>query len=230
MRKLMACLVALVATSAANAVPIVYTTDFIPNGTRTGFNGFEAIPNNGIFFTGGAGPYAEGGISVTQVNGNAGNDIWATFFSPEGNFGWYPNGGDNGYTRITMTDGSDFGNVGFLLATGYGSSVAGYELWNNGVLILSGTLPGLTNGSTSLGQYLGFGGGGFDEIRLRDIFTGGGSPLPVNGGASGLNALAIDAIEISAVPEPISLVVFGGLIVGGGLVARKRLLAKKAVA
>ncbi len=212
---------ALVAASVGSAAPIVYTADFIPNSTRTGFNGFEAIPNDGTFFTGGIGPYTEGGISVTQVNGGPGNDIYVTFFSPEGNFGWYPNGGDIGYTRITLSGGSDFGNVGFLLATGYPSSTAGYEVWNNGVLILSGTLSGLMNGSSSAGLYLGFGGGGFDEIRLRDVFSG--NPLPVNQG--GTNALTIDAIEISAVavvPEPATLAVFGGIALAGALGYRRR--------
>jgi hypothetical protein len=41
----------------AQAVPIVQTIDFINDGTRSHFNGFESISktNNGYFYTGGGG-------------------------------------------------------------------------------------------------------------------------------------------------------------------------------
>ena len=59
--------------SGSHAAIVVHTSDFIPDGSRTHFNGFEAIPNDGTFYTGGNGPYAEGGITVEQINGNAGS-------------------------------------------------------------------------------------------------------------------------------------------------------------
>jgi hypothetical protein len=106
----------LAATAGSAQAVVVHVSDFIPDGSRTNFNGFESIPNDGTFFTGGSGPYVEDGIQVQQINGDAGNDIWVTYLSwgAEGAHAWYPTGGDNGYTRVTMADGSEFGSVGFL--------------------------------------------------------------------------------------------------------------------
>jgi hypothetical protein len=167
-------------------------TDFIPDNSRVGFMGFEALPvtdfSGGVALT-----YQEGGILIEQVNGGP-NDIWTTYFTPEGERGWYPNAGDFGYTRLTLTSGEDFQNVGFLLGTGRLSapSFATYALMNDGVAILTGSLD-LTG---VMQQYLGFGGGGFDEVWLREQIHVPGEFL--NGTENGL---AIDAIEISNVPD-----------------------------
>lgn len=186
-------LCALLARPAA-ATPITYTVDFIADGSRSAFNGFESIPNDGTYYTGGPGPYTEDGISVTQVNGDAGNDIWLTFFSPEGNYGWYPNGGDHGYTRITLLSGDDFNSVGLLRSTGSNFGTLFYELYQNSILVSAGFVPQPANGQPA---YLGWSGGGFDEIRLRDDC----------GGLDVCNAVAIDAIETA--PEPATLFLFG---------------------
>jgi len=74
-----AALLALVAISEAQAVPILHTSDFIADANRSHFNDFESIPNDGTFFTGASGPYNGDGISVTQMNGDSGNDIWVTY-------------------------------------------------------------------------------------------------------------------------------------------------------
>jgi hypothetical protein len=163
----------------------VQTTDFIPDGSRTGFNGLESIPNDGTFFTGGAGPYTEGGISVEQINGDAGNDIWVTYFHPGGAFGWYSNGGDFGFTKITLAGGGQFNDVGFDYGTGfYPSGVTTYySLWLAGVPIASGSI------NSGIG-YLGFSGGGFDEIQLSD------------GIGIAVNAAAVDNIEIASSKVP----------------------------
>jgi hypothetical protein len=200
----------------ATAGPIVRLTDFIPDGSRTSFNGFEGIPHAFNFFaidsfTGGSGPYTEGGISVNQVNSNLGNPISVAFFHPEGSFGWYPSGGDHGFTRITLESGGDFDAVGLLRGTGNSSdtNLMFYELREGGVTVLSGSVSNNNNGGAGL--YLGFSGGGFDEILLRNGDVGA-----VTNGS--LNGLAIDAIEtsnsLSATPEPASLILLGTGIAG----------------
>lgn len=197
---------ALAIAAPAQASIIVHTTDFINNGSRSHFNGFENIPNDGVSFTGGSGPYTEDTIQVTQANGDPGNDIWVTssfWVGFEGAFGWYPNGGDNGYTTISLAGGGLFDSVGFNYGSGFfvPSNIL-YELLLNNVVVLSGSLPLTACSDCESGlNYLGFSGGGFDTVRLRD--TGGG-PGTVTDGT--FQALAIDSIEtLNEVPEPSTL-------------------------
>lgn len=193
-------MISFVAIQPAYAAIITHSTDFIADGMRANFNGFEGIPNNGTYYTGGSGPYSEGGITVQQINSTSpiwiGYNFWA---GTSGNV-WYPNGGDFGYTKITLTDGTDFSDVGFNLGSGGNVSLAVYELYDNGVLVLAGT----SSISTS---YLGFSGGGFDTILVRDNLTGTNSNV-ANGESQ---ALAIDSIETQGgtVPEPATLGLLG---------------------
>ncbi len=213
----MSCLALLmIAAGQVQAAFVVHTTDFIANGSRSHFNGFENIPNDGVFYTGGAGPYTEDTIAVQQVN--ATSPIWVTYSSGlsslEGNFAWYPNGGDTGYTQISLSGGADFDAVGFRVGTGYFSGVSQYlyELLDNNVVVLSGAVSGAST-------YLGFEGGVFDTIRVRDSLSGGGSVTD-----GGFQALSIDSIETATntVPEPASMVIWGIGALGMGLVARNR--------
>lgn len=189
--------------STVHAAIVTHTSDFIADGSRTQFTGFESIPNDGTFFTGGSGPYTDGGIKVQQINGNSGNDIWVTHLpvGTSGNHAWYPNGGDSGYTKITLADGSNFDNVGFGIGTGGSASLVIFELYDDNNLIAAGT--------SSMGaHYLGFSGGGFDTILVRDNYSN--SDAVVTNGAD--QALTVDDIEASSrgtVPEPASLALLG---------------------
>ena len=168
----------------------VQTTDYIASPTQ--FNGFEGIGSHTDF-----GPtYSEDGITVTQVNGEP-NDIW-TWATPyvggQGNFVWYPNGGDYGYTDISLQGGGQFADISFIAGSGFGGGAHSlyYELALGGSVVQSGTL------SLVFGGWLGFAGGGFDEVRVRDS---SGFTSSLNDGQ--LNAFAIDSIKtVGAVPEP----------------------------
>jgi PEP-CTERM motif len=185
-------IVCLLAAFPATARAItVHIQDVIGVGSRTAFNGFESIPNDGVFFTGSF-PYTEDGISVAQVNGEGPGDIWVKCLACfggqfDGAFSWYPSAGDSGYTRITHLSGGDFSTIGFTTGLGalFARSSIDFELLDDGVSVLTGSIPG------TLG-YLGFSGGGFDEIRVR------GFPIS----SPTLNVLALDSIEEAAVPEP----------------------------
>lgn len=189
-------LAALLVTSAYSAT--IYTTDFIPNGSRIGFMGFEGLPSTGDYGS----THTEGGIVINQINGDL-NGIWTDYtWGNEGARSWYPNGGDNGYTQITRVGGVDFDSVGFLRGSGNGShAYLIFELWDDGSMVQSGSVA-----HSSMAQYLGFSGGGFDEIRLRDTSNLADTVL------SGThNALALDSIEMAgtAIPEPGALALTG---------------------
>lgn len=121
-----------------------------------------------------------------------------------------------------MTGGGAFTDVGFNYGSGFTSSdlTILYELLNDGATVLSGSA--FLSGSSV--NYLGFSGGGFDTILLRDSF-GGGS---VRDGT--YQALAIDNIETqgtieggsAAVPEPSSIALFLAGLAGFAAMRRRR--------
>lgn len=210
---------ALFITASVNATPVLHTSDFIADVTRSNFNGFEAIPNDGTLYTGGSGPYVEDGIRVEQINGDIGNDIWVNCGcgTYEGNHSWYPNGGGTGYTQITLADGSEFVNFGFYAGTGASiTDLIYYDLLLNGVSVLNGSVAAFPNGSGSF-SYIGFSGGGFDTINIRDNWQDGSGVYGQH------TALALDALETSGspIPEP-GVLALMGLGLAGIAFARKK--------
>lgn len=192
------------------ATPILHTSDFIDDASRSHFNSFEKIPNDGLLYTGGSGPYIEDGIRVEQINGDSGNNIMISYDpgGRDGRYAWYPIGGDRGFTSISLASGMDFDDVGFLIGSGHNPvSLAHYELWNDGALVMSGSVSHQTSF-----HYLGFEGGGFDTIRLWD--------------STGVNALTLDAIETrtksATVPEPTVFSLLGLGLLGLGVTQYNR--------
>lgn len=197
-------LVLIFMSGVVNATPIIHSSDFINDASRDHFNSFD--DTKGAYLDV-ADVYIEDGIQVQQINGDKGKDIWTTFnpIGLDGDYGWYPNGGDHGYTAISLESGLDFGDVGFLIGSGFRPpSFVYYELWNDGSLLLAGKVA-----HQRAFHYLGFSGGGFDQILLRDAYDS--APHSVADGS--FNALTIDAIEVAGIstyrnanfPEPQSI-------------------------
>src|SRR5262245_8173994 len=126
----------------------VDTSAFV--GVPSRFNGFESIPNfpmGSALYYSSSPPYTydEGGIRVDQFDSIDGL-IRVDFFHPQGIRGWYPEGGDDGYTQITTSEpGGKFTDVGFNVATGFSSgSTLHYRILNDGLgVVPPGTLPGV---------------------------------------------------------------------------------------
>jgi hypothetical protein len=177
-----------VSTAAAAAVT-VHHNPFIADATN--FNGFEGI--SAPFWAANA-VYSEDGVDVQYVGPQL---FTTTVLKSEGDRSWAPLGG--GYTKISLTNGSDFDAIQFLAGTKF-MGVLRYELRNNGALLGWGSAGSLGNAFTSLKTF-GFSGGRFDEIRLSNPMA--------------LDFAVIDSISISAVPEPAT---WAMMIIGFGAV------------
>jgi hypothetical protein len=185
---------------------VIYNSDFIADDSRSYFNGFEGLPDSP--HTTMDYVYIENNIRIEQVVNPSIYDqfpqIWVAGVpdGPEGNNAWYPNSGDYGYTMITMEDGSDFNNIGLLVGSGSPRTTSVmFELYNDGGIVASGNVDFLFDF-----QYLGFSNEIFDTLLIRDTTE---NPDTVSFLDSNLNALSLDSIEVSSVPETPILFLFG---------------------
>lgn len=147
------------------------------------------------------------GFNIRQTN-YLYKPIW-TAYNPGGTItdkSWYPNGGDYGYTEISLTSGLDFGDLSLSIGSGsHANDFVLYELLNNDVSVQRGVLSGH---QTSY-HWMSVLGGGFDTIRLRD-----GSSQYLRFGDFHINAFSLDGIYMSeltpvTVSEPTSLLLLG---------------------
>jgi hypothetical protein len=100
--------------NSAQAISL-HTSDFINDGDRSNFNGFEGLPANQNFGELSSQIYTEDGITVEQVNGDSnGVDTTFTAWGAQGERAWYANGGDSGYTKIVRENNTDFASIGFI--------------------------------------------------------------------------------------------------------------------
>ena len=206
------------ASSGASAAMTVESTNFITSPAY--FNGFEGIssdPNfqSPYFFPSNT-AYAEGGITVEYV-GSA--QMWLQY-QYAGNYGWYENGGGTGYTKVTLTNGADFGALQFLSGTGFSSSTTYYQALNNGAVVSTGTLGAVTGGYGNNGfRYQGLSGGGFDEVRLQSNFSGGFN-------AANYEAGAYDSFAANTgVPEPaVWALLISGFGMAGAMIRRRKMV------
>jgi hypothetical protein len=179
---------------------------------------FATLPASGNL----SDPQTFDGFFFDQVNGDA-NGIWTTY-NPGGGDGkgWYPNGGDGGYTQIQLANSASIGAMSFFVGSGGNLSYLAYQLVYQGVVVQSGTL----SGHTSVFHWLSISGGGFDTVRLRD---GGNASITVGDGS--LNALAFDKVFATtaaqqvnaAVPDAGSTFVMLGFALSGIAVLRRKL-------
>ena len=197
----------------------VHLADIVPNPVAV--NDFEAAPA----FR--ATTWAQQGVRATQVDGSgAANAIWLASGLGLGTRSWYPDGGDDGWTRLSLDSGDNFDAVSFFGGSGWNlpPQTLYFELADDGVVVLSGTLA-----TGFAGSWYGFAGGDFDEVRLRASGGAVGSltdcPIGAPGPNNGCNAAWVDEIRVGAaalVPEPGSAALVLAALLGLRTPARRR--------
>ena len=192
------CLAALGSARAAT----VHLVDIVADPVAV--NDFELAPEFRAL------TWAQQGIRVTQVDGSGDADaIWLGSGLGLGDRSWYPNGGDDGWTRLTLDSGEAFGALSFFGGSGWNlpPQTLYFELAFDGLAVLSGTLAASFGGS-----WFSFAGGDFDEVRLRasrgDVSSLTDCPLGPPGPNNGCNLAWLDEIRVGtaqSVSEPGSL-------------------------
>jgi hypothetical protein len=231
-KKLLTCfklvMTGLLVTSSVTAfsLPTIHTADFISNADRTNFNGFENI-NESLIFTS---SHTENGVKVERTGGDV-DSVWTTMGADyrtgfEGLRSWYVqprNVNQTGYDSIKLTSGASIDSIGLLVGSGfYGYCLPNdcdevapyltlhYDLMYRGVSVSSGSLAHNPNA-----HYIGFSGGGFDELRIWDTALNA-SP---NQSALVIDSIEVIASSVSSVPEP---KMYAMMLVGLVAVATRR--------
>lgn len=147
------CVVCAVGASNAQAAS-VHLANIVP--VATAVNDFELAPEFVVS------TWSQQGVRATQLAGD--NDIWLASGFGNGSRSWYPNAGDEGWTRIALDGGNNFDAVSFFGGSGWLSlaQTLYFELADDGVVVLSGTLD-----ASFTGSWFGFAGGDFDEVNIR---------------------------------------------------------------
>ena len=212
MRRAMACLVALVATAAANAAPIVVDFNSDASGSRP--NGFVSNSSPFVSFSDTVGS----GLQVSNFGSQSNNSqALAVFDDFDGgilqmNFTQF-------FNTLSLAFGNDdpgFSNAGDL---------AVLTLFNGATQV--GQVTVVMNRNDIMDQTISYHGNAF--TRATFAYTNAAGVPFTGGGATNTGLIEIvDNIAFDTTPEPVSMIVFGGLVVGGGLVARKRLMKKVA--
>lgn len=149
---------AVVATCAGGATiaqaASVHLANIVP--VATAVNDFELAPEHVVS------TWSQNGVRATQLAGD--NAIWLASGLGNGSRSWYPDAGDHGWTRIGLDGGHNFDAVSFFGGSGWSFLAQSlyFELADDGVVVLSGTLDASFNGS-----WFGFAGGDFDEVNIR---------------------------------------------------------------
>lgn len=172
---------------------------------------FDTITTDGIDIS----AYSEGMLDISTPGGLS--DVGFTAFTSGAGtvLGFYYAGGNNDFTTITTSDSVEMFGLEFLIGHGFTGTLdtsVVWETYNNGNLQDSGQF------NTTRGTVVGWSGTtGFDELRV------GASTLGyANFGDA--QAIAIDnlSVQLSAVPLPATIWLFGSGLLGLLGITRRR--------
>jgi hypothetical protein len=196
--------------SGASAIT-VETTNFISSPTY--FNGFEGVAGNVPVFLPGPTPktvsYSEGGITVSA------SGISFGALEPVGSYDYWNGVGQSqwyaplyGYSDIRLTSGGNFQSLQFLASSGFRgitTTFIAYQVLELSSVIAFGTLA-IDAFCCDVGagwQFVGFSGGGFDEVRVQAYSTADSAQF----NAANFQAIALDNVAaVPQVPLPPSIV------------------------